>query len=86
MIDAYGDDYAVIEFIDGPGAGGMGLLSRFPVQTVEVLPSPIGWFPAWLVRVETPEVPLQVLSSVAVEVQDLGRSDHLPVMVDFVVD
>jgi len=62
VIQAYGDDYAVIEFIDSPGAGGMGLLSRFPVQTVEVLPSPVGWFPAWLVRVETPQGPVQVLS------------------------
>lgn len=60
--EAYGAVYPSIEFIDGPGAGGMGLLSRYPVETVEVLPSPMGWFPAWLVRVQTPRGPLQVLN------------------------
>jgi endonuclease/exonuclease/phosphatase family metal-dependent hydrolase len=60
--DAYSHSYPHIAFIDGPGAGGQGLLSRYPVIRDEVLPSPIGWFPAWLLVLDTPKGPLQVLS------------------------
>lgn len=59
---AYAQDFAELAFIEGPGAGGMGLLSRFPVVSEEILPSPIGWFPAWVLVVQTPQGPLQLLN------------------------
>jgi endonuclease/exonuclease/phosphatase family metal-dependent hydrolase len=62
ILEVYRGEYEHIAFIDGPGAGGQGLLSRFPVVRQEVLPSPIGWFPGWLLVVETPRGPLQILS------------------------
>ncbi len=59
--ERYAEAYPHMAFIEGPGAGGQGVLSRFPVRTVEVLPSPVGWFPAWLLQVELPSGSLQVL-------------------------
>jgi endonuclease/exonuclease/phosphatase family metal-dependent hydrolase len=59
--ERYGGEYPHIDFIEGPGAGGQGVLSRHPLRTVEVLSSPLGWFPGWLLQVELPTGPLQVL-------------------------
>jgi endonuclease/exonuclease/phosphatase (EEP) superfamily protein YafD len=43
------------------GAGGLAVLSRFPFEQREVVPSPGGWFPAWRVAVRSPLGPLQVM-------------------------
>lgn len=59
--DRYGGAYPHVAFIEGPGAGGMGVLSRLPFETRELLPSPVGWFDAWIVRVDTPQGPLDLL-------------------------
>lgn len=59
---AYAASYPHLAFIEGQGAGGQGLLSRYPVLHQEALPSPIGWFPGWLLVLDTPSGPLQVLS------------------------
>ncbi len=60
--ERYGGAYPHIAFIESPGAGGQGVLSRDPVLSMEVLPSPIGWFPAWLLVVDSAVGPVQVLS------------------------
>jgi endonuclease/exonuclease/phosphatase (EEP) superfamily protein YafD len=60
--EAYAQDYPHMAFIDGPGAGGQGLLSRWPVIDDQVFPSPVGWFPGWLLVIDTPQGPLQILS------------------------
>lgn len=44
------------------GAGGLGVLSKHPFEDVDYIDSPIGWFPGWWVRVETPLGPVQMLS------------------------
>jgi endonuclease/exonuclease/phosphatase family metal-dependent hydrolase len=44
-----------------PAAGGIAVLSRFPLREQELLPSPVGWFPALSVRVATPLGELTVL-------------------------
>ncbi|MBN1771705.1 MAG: endonuclease/exonuclease/phosphatase family protein [Deltaproteobacteria bacterium] len=57
-----GDVYPTMEFVERPAAGGMGLLSRWPVREAEVLePPPGGWFPAWRVVLATPLGPVQFL-------------------------
>jgi endonuclease/exonuclease/phosphatase (EEP) superfamily protein YafD len=58
-----GRRYPHMLFRRGGGAGGMGILSRYPVREVGwYSPPPGGWFPAWLLRVQTPRGPLQVLN------------------------
>jgi vancomycin resistance protein VanJ len=45
------------------GAGGLGMLSRLPVEDAELLlPEGDGWFPAWRLVVRTDFGPVQVLS------------------------
>lgn len=55
------DTYPYMEFRDGPGAGGLAVLSRFPFDAGELLPPTHGWFPAWRVVVEAPLGPVQAL-------------------------
>jgi len=52
--------YPRMAFHHAPGAGGLAVLSRHPFEG-EVLPSTVGWFPAWRVVVATPIGRLQVL-------------------------
>jgi endonuclease/exonuclease/phosphatase (EEP) superfamily protein YafD len=60
--DGLGGLYPTIEFLERPAAGGMGLLSRWPVVESEVLDPPEeGWFPAWRVVLATPLGPVQFL-------------------------
>jgi endonuclease/exonuclease/phosphatase (EEP) superfamily protein YafD len=47
--------------VDHGAAGGLAVLSRFPFDEGEVVPSAVGWFPAWKVTVDTPAGPLQAL-------------------------
>lgn len=42
---------------------GMGVLSRFALESDELLPSPVGWFPAERVVVRTPAGPLQIVNT-----------------------
>lgn len=42
--------------------GGMGVMSRYPIEEAEVLDSPVGWFPAQRLVLRTPDGPLQVLN------------------------
>ncbi|KAL6068248.1 Neurofilament medium polypeptide [Balamuthia mandrillaris] len=37
-----------------PEAGGIAVLSKLPIRGVEMIPSPVGWFPALLCKVELP--------------------------------
>ncbi len=56
-----GDRYPHARFRDCCRAGGLGILSRWPIVTDEYLASPIGWFPAWRFVVDTPDGELQLL-------------------------
>jgi endonuclease/exonuclease/phosphatase (EEP) superfamily protein YafD len=49
-------------WVDRPHAGGQAVLSRQPLREHQILPSPVGWFPALRVVAETPLGPVQVLA------------------------
>ncbi len=56
------DEYPYQEYVHRGAAGGMAVLSRRPFETRRVLePPPGGWFPALLVRAETPLGPVEAL-------------------------
>ncbi len=55
------DRYPYMAFKHHQAAGGLAVLSRFPFQDMETMPSPVGWFPAWRVVVTSPLGKLQVL-------------------------
>ncbi len=58
-----GRRYPYQRYRRGGGAGGMAILSRYPVKEVGwYRPPKGGWFPAWLLRVSTPQGPVQVLN------------------------
>jgi endonuclease/exonuclease/phosphatase (EEP) superfamily protein YafD len=60
---AWAGDYPSMTFQHRGGAGGMAVLSRLPVDTVQFLgPSGEGWFPAVRVVVRAAFGPLQILS------------------------
>ncbi|MEQ9317665.1 MAG: endonuclease/exonuclease/phosphatase family protein, partial [Polyangiaceae bacterium] len=54
--------YPVRLFHEHVPDGGMAVLSRYPVLDEEVRPSPARAFPAWCLRLETPDGPIDVLS------------------------
>jgi endonuclease/exonuclease/phosphatase (EEP) superfamily protein YafD len=43
-------------------AGGLGFLSRHPIELAETKDSPIGWFPAWRAIVESPIGKVQLIN------------------------
>lgn len=47
---------------DDQGAGGLAVLSRYPLEQVAYVASPVGWFPGWIVAVDAPAGPFQVLA------------------------
>lgn len=61
LVAMYGDELPHHRFLHRPAAGGMGIMSRYPLQSVQALPG-VGWFPAMLAVVKTPLGPVQVLN------------------------
>jgi len=51
-------DFADIRFHHCCRAGGLGVLSRYAISDAEVVPTDIGFFPAWWLRVRTPAGPV----------------------------
>ena len=43
-------------------AGGLAVLSKRPFVDAQLIPSPVGWFPAWRIVAETPIGPVQALN------------------------
>jgi endonuclease/exonuclease/phosphatase family metal-dependent hydrolase len=59
----FGDEYPHIAFRHCCLAGGLGVLSKFPLEELEVIDPPEGgWFPGWRLRIESPLGELQVLN------------------------
>jgi len=55
--------YPHMRFRSAAGAGGMAVLSKYPFKDVAILPpAEGGWFSAWVVRVESPVGPLQMVN------------------------
>jgi len=59
--DAFSDRYPNILWQDCCNAGGLGVLSKHPIAWDEYLEPDAGWFPGWLVAVETPIGEVQFL-------------------------
>jgi vancomycin resistance protein VanJ len=60
---ALADIYQHMEFLhDDRRAGGLGFLSRHPLQLAEVVRSPIGWFPAWRAILDGPLGRIQLIN------------------------
>jgi endonuclease/exonuclease/phosphatase family metal-dependent hydrolase len=58
------EDWPHVEFHHCCGAGGLAVLSRWPIDTFEVLeppPNPDAWFPAARAIIETPAGPVELL-------------------------
>ncbi len=62
IVDSLGHRYPHRAFHHCCGAGGLGVLSRYPWTEEEVLEAEAGWFPAWRLVVDTPLGPLQILN------------------------
>lgn len=56
------EEYPFMLFADCCRAGGLGVLSKYPIVEDHYLPSEVGWFPAWVVTVDTPAGPVQGLN------------------------
>jgi endonuclease/exonuclease/phosphatase family metal-dependent hydrolase len=54
-----GARYAHVHFHDNPAAGGIALLSKWPVRSVRFVQTEAGWFPACVATVDTPAGPVQ---------------------------
>ena len=52
------DAYEDIRFHHCCRAGGLGVLSRFPIFDAEIIEPDVGFFPAWWLRAQTPAGPL----------------------------
>lgn len=57
-------DYATMEFRTTPGraGGGLGILSTYALQNVDYIPSRNNFFDGWIVMVQTPLGPVQILN------------------------
>jgi endonuclease/exonuclease/phosphatase (EEP) superfamily protein YafD len=60
--ERYAAEYPHHLFHPAGGAGGLAVLSRFPLTDRGILPGPGGWHPAWHVEVEMPGLRLQLLN------------------------
>jgi endonuclease/exonuclease/phosphatase family metal-dependent hydrolase len=58
----FAEDYPHRLFRARPKAAGLGVLSRFPVADLGVLPAPSDWHPAWHLLVTAPVGPIQLLN------------------------
>lgn len=54
------EQYPQMRFFPLGGAGGMALLSRLPIVEVQRVDPTAGWFPAWVLLVQTPVGAVQV--------------------------
>ncbi len=55
------DEYPEIRFHHCCRAGGLAVLSKWPILDAEIIEPEIGFFPAWWLRVQTPRGPLVVV-------------------------
>jgi endonuclease/exonuclease/phosphatase (EEP) superfamily protein YafD len=54
--------YPHMMFRHSGGAGGLAILSRHPVEELDYIPAPSGWFPAWRLLLQGPFGPVQLLA------------------------
>ena len=56
------EKYPHVTFRHFGGAGGQAVLSRFPVKEIAYVLPEAGWFPGWIIEVQTPVGPVQILN------------------------
>ena len=54
--------YPYMHFLTSPGAGGQAVLSKYPFTIAQQIPSPVGWFPALRILLQSPLGKVQVLA------------------------
>jgi endonuclease/exonuclease/phosphatase family metal-dependent hydrolase len=81
LVAAFAADYPFMLFEPLDGAAGLGVISRFPLTDLGILPRSEGWHPAWYVMVETPAGPVQLLNVHLRAVFD-GEGDPLSSVLD----
>lgn len=57
----YAKQYPTMLFVPKENAGGLAILSHFPVEDHGIVPIPGGWHPGWIVHVLTPGGRVQVV-------------------------
>jgi endonuclease/exonuclease/phosphatase (EEP) superfamily protein YafD len=62
LTERFSGAYKHMKFIHCCGAGGLGIMSRYPFEEQNTIDSPSDWFPAWHVTVTSPVGKLQVLN------------------------
>lgn len=72
--------YPVQRYRHAGGAGGLAFLSKYPLNSLKVIPPPAqGWFPAWLVQVRTPLGQVLLLNvHLRPPIGDTGRMSSVP--------
>lgn len=72
------DKYSHIMFKHCCRAGGLAVLSKFPVKTDTYISNEVGWFPGWLLLFETPLGEIQVLNlHLKPGINDKGKAGFL---------
>lgn len=59
--EALADRYPHMRFRECCNAGGLGILSKYPIADEQYLASPTRWFPAWRFVIDAPDGPVQLL-------------------------
>ncbi|MEM7156939.1 MAG: endonuclease/exonuclease/phosphatase family protein [Myxococcota bacterium] len=62
FVAALGEQYPHVLFRECCRAGGLGVMSKYPIVEQLYLEPTVGWFPAWYVVVETPVGKVQALN------------------------
>ena len=62
FVAALGEQYPHVLFRECCRAGGLGVMSKYPIVEEVYLEPTVGWFPAWYVAVETPLGKVQALN------------------------
>ena len=62
LVRRFAADYPHQLFRARPDAGGLGVLSRYPLVELALLPGPAGWHPAWHLLVTAPGTDVQLLN------------------------
>jgi len=60
--DSLAGEYPYMKFRRSGGAGGQGFLSRLPMKEIDYITEKAGWFPAWIVEVDTPAGTVQFMN------------------------
>ncbi|MFN3198882.1 MAG: endonuclease/exonuclease/phosphatase family protein [Bradymonadia bacterium] len=61
LLEVHGNRLSHHSFVHRAAAGGLGVMSRYPIEEAEILEG-VGWFPAMRIVVQAPLGPVQILN------------------------